>query len=919
MADEKIILGVDVDATEAIQSLSTLRAQMDALKDSQKKLDTTTEEGRKEFERLGAEIKNLNGQYNERQRALQNEIKASQRAGDSMKAMSAQLSTLKDKYKSMSAEERQSPIGKETLSQIKTLNDQLSAAEQEMGVYSRNVGNYEGALAKFFPRLSQGVELFKKFSGSTDAATTSMGNLGNSTPSIGTKLKTAFGNAGNAVKAFSKTLLTSPIGWIIALIGALVAIVQKVIDRFKQSDSAMTALSKAFAVFQPILGAINKLFDALVGWLAKGLEGFVKLANFISKGLGFEGLTKEATDLVQAMDSLQDAQNKLILKNAQVARELENLKAIYSDVTKSEKERTEAAEKYLSLYKSNTLENITQKFQALGNEVKLYNQETGGGTTQTQKLAKALDILAKSPEKLSESLETDILDNYILSVDKGLKGIAEDGDELKNKWTADFTAIVQLQTDFAEGTKRAQQTINKIHKEASDARDKQRATEAEAAKKYNEQIVKTYSSTMNAVRELLSNAQDIELHNLKAKQDQLEADLKTLLDNNKVTQEEYNSYMLVLASKYSDSVKAINDKYRDEEKQAKIKAAEDEYNLSVLSAKNRGEDTRAITEDYNAAMLEMLKEMYGEDSLQYQTFLDKKKTADDEYYKDKKQAEQEALNATVEAHNKAIESMKNIAATSLEAVSGFFDAQAAIENNDLKRFEAQQEDRKAILENRLKQGLISQTQYEAQIEQLQEQSDKKTAEIQYKQAKRSKALSIAQATISFASAIVSAIEGANKSGAATGAAAIATIPIFQSILNALTVASAGAALATAIATPLPKAAKGGIAGGGILQGASHAQGGIHIEAEGGEAIINKKSTARYAGLLSAINEAGGGVSFAHVGNGIFSKGGLVNNGGYGLRADGAVESMRNLKIYTAITDIRRGDAKYTQIVANKTL
>ena len=57
----------------------------------------------------------------------------------------------------------------------------------------------------------------------------------------------------------------------------------------------------------------------------------------------------------------------------------------------------------------------------------------------------------------------------------------------------------------------------------------------------------------------------------------------------------------------------------------------------------------------------------------------------------------------------------------------------------------------------------------------------------------------------------------------------------------------------------PKAADG------MLVGASHAEGGIHIEAEGGEAIINKRSSAMYRPLLSAINEVGGGKKFAQGG------------------------------------------------------
>lgn len=57
--------------------------------------------------------------------------------------------------------------------------------------------------------------------------------------------------------------------------------------------------------------------------------------------------------------------------------------------------------------------------------------------------------------------------------------------------------------------------------------------------------------------------------------------------------------------------------------------------------------------------------------------------------------------------------------------------------------------------------------------------------------------------------------------------------------------------------------------GGLVYGKSHAQGGEMFavggrvaELEGGEAVINKRSTAMFGGALSAMNQAGGGVSFS---------------------------------------------------------
>ncbi len=73
-------------------------------------------------------------------------------------------------------------------------------------------------------------------------------------------------------------------------------------------------------------------------------------------------------------------------------------------------------------------------------------------------------------------------------------------------------------------------------------------------------------------------------------------------------------------------------------------------------------------------------------------------------------------------------------------------------------------------------------------------------------------------------------------------------------------------------------AKGGLTAGGMFEGASHAHGGVKFavggrihEAEGGEAIINKRSTSAFRPILSAIN--------SYNGNGVkFADGGLISSG-----------------------------------------
>ena len=73
-------------------------------------------------------------------------------------------------------------------------------------------------------------------------------------------------------------------------------------------------------------------------------------------------------------------------------------------------------------------------------------------------------------------------------------------------------------------------------------------------------------------------------------------------------------------------------------------------------------------------------------------------------------------------------------------------------------------------------------------------------------------------------------------------------------------------------------ANGGLTRGGMFEGNSHANGGVKFrvggrihEAEGGEAIINKRSTSMFRPVLSAIN--------SYNGNGVkFADGGLLNSG-----------------------------------------
>jgi hypothetical protein len=117
-----------------------------------------------------------------------------------------------------------------------------------------------------------------------------------------------------------------------------------------------------------------------------------------------------------------------------------------------------------------------------------------------------------------------------------------------------------------------------------------------------------------------------------------------------------------------------------------------------------------------------------------------------------------------------------------------------------------------------------------------------------------------------------------KIGLAVGLKALIT-PLVNSLLGGGSNDNSNASQAqSSFQSDLQTFSRGGLTKGGVFVGNSHSNGGVKfavggkvMEAEGGEAIINKKSTKMFTPMLSAIN--------SYNGNGVkFADGGMLNNG-----------------------------------------
>ena len=236
--------------------------------------------------------------------------------------------------------------------------------------------------------------------------------------------------------------------------------------------------------------------------------------------------------------------------------------------------------------------------------------------------------------------------------------------------------------------------------------------------------------------------------------------------------------------------------------------------------------------------------------------------------------------------------LKQIKDHALQAAGQIFNSIAQLSNNatqrrlkdELDAIEKEAESEKAILESKVESGVIKQKEYEKKLAEIDEQTAERKEQANKEAFEKQKRWNIAQALMNAALAITNI--WAQHAG----------FPIVAGILTAITAATTAAEIAVIASQKYAR--------GGELHGPSHAQGGIkgfvgnqHIEAEGGEVIINKRSSAKHRKLLSLINSDNGwGDDFAKARSGgsgrFFARGGMI--GGYDFRTSGVPDNSSTL-------------------------
>lgn len=280
------------------------------------------------------------------------------------------------------------------------------------------------------------------------------------------------------------------------------------------------------------------------------------------------------------------------------------------------------------------------------------------------------------------------------------------------------------------------------------------------------------------------------------------------------------------------------------------------YTDAINSAEQAGQDTTLLVKERQNAVEKLERE-----------HSDKVQEINDETNEGIKQNNQLTLDSIVEISTSILENTSDVFASVLNfqdqltenALNNFKESIAEIDKdlsettNNINSLEADLEGKREGRREALLRGLEIEREQEEALTKKKIEQERLLEEAEREANERRKEAAIAQALINAAVAVTGTWAGYASFGAAG--------PVLAGIQTAAIAATTAFEIATIEAQQFEF--------GGVLNGPSHNQGGIPFtvggvpgfEAEGGEAIINKRSTQMFRPLLSAINEAGGGKKF----------------------------------------------------------
>ncbi|UWF81430.1 MAG: hypothetical protein [Bacteriophage sp.] len=846
------ILEIRVKYDDAIRKIAEYRTQLDILRKVEQTLKEDLKKGRMSREEYNIKLTEnrvATQQYTDAIRVLnkqiQNERKEQTEMEGSLVRLRAELSNLTAAYDRLSRVEREGGEGKELQDKINAITDELKGAEEETQRFYRNVGNYKDAILQateaqvpFVSILRSGVSVLrgtKEFVGGlkdelvkitvqykAGTVTANMFSGAQKTAAITSNLLST------ALKVLKLALISTGIGAIVVLLGSLVAWLAKT---QKGTEFLSNVMSSFGAIIDVIIDRIAKFGGAIAKFFSGDFSGAAKDMKDSFSGIGKEisNDAKQAWALNDALQQLEKSETMLNMKRAASRSEIERLKLIADDTTKSLKERTDAATKAYDM------------------ENKLQQESIDIGRKKLANLLGQIELTGEANKLLDDMAQGAVTADEVIS----RLGISESTVKDLKEFSQVFSDVAQKEMESYTRNKETQNKINAMRKESVDKAKVVKEKELSEIRKAEDEMLKLVKDSREK--------QSIEIERQFSRQiEDLRVRLIEEQDLTTKARGAINNQIIALEQQKNDALQQLSEEQLMKEVENRQKlislqlesvkaGSEQEYQLKMqqLVAQRDAElANKELTEQMKIAITE-----------KYNKLIDK---LTDERLKKEANAIKEAISLDME--NALLQMQVDGASTldilnekvriSLETFNNVrredYDSEEKYLNDKLKAQVSYLQSKKAITEEEVniatkKMEVLS--SLAGSLSELVEQA----AGDNENMAQLAKILAIAEVSIAQGVAIAKAVETATRSSATwiDMLAAIGTV-----------VASVTTVMGKAMKSV--KSAK--FAQGGKVEGpGSGISDSIPAMLSNGESVMTAATTSMFAPLLSAFNQIGGGI------------------------------------------------------------
>ena len=158
------------------------------------------------------------------------------------------MAALKEEWRSTTDESQRAKLGEK----IAEINNQLKGMDASVGNFSRNVGNYESGVTGLVAKFDTWGATLKQLPPTLGAAKDSLGKVGETMQLVGKQP-------------------------ILGIVGLLAPLIMKITESLKNNETAMDAVKRLMASFQPVFDVIQAVIEGIAQGVANVIDWFIQL------------------------------------------------------------------------------------------------------------------------------------------------------------------------------------------------------------------------------------------------------------------------------------------------------------------------------------------------------------------------------------------------------------------------------------------------------------------------------------------------------------------------------------------------------------------------------------------------------------------------------------------------------------------